>query len=152
MDDVYSLTTAIAMSPRKVYAIAAESRYIWVGTPEGLHRYDKEKNQWSRPPHRGYWSVRSITVNEKYLWLGTDAGLRRYDKAADRWEEYSVKNGLPSNVIRDVDVEGYDLWIATDDGAARFNRLSDDSNAWKPTYIPLRLKQWGVIRNTHIPS
>ena len=135
--------TAIAMSPRKVYAIAAESRYIWVGTPEGLHRYDKEKNQWSRPPHRGYWSVRSITVDEKYLWLGTDAGLRRYDKAADRWEEYSVKNGLPSNVIRDVDVEGYDLWIATDDGAARFNRLSDDSNACETHLHSLEIKAMG---------
>ena len=138
--------TAIANSPRKIYAIAAESRYIWVGAPTGLHRFDKEKNRWSRSLHRGYWGIKSITVDEKYLWLGTDAGLRRYDKAANRWEEYTVKNGLPSNILRDVDVEGYDLWIATNSGTAIFNRLSDDPNAWETHLHALEIEAMGDER------
>ena len=132
-------------SPRKVYTIAAEDRYLWMGTPRGLHRYDKRKNQWTHQQYEGDWNrgVKSLTVDEKYLWLGTDGGMRRYDKAADRWEEYTKKNGLPSNIIRDVDVEGYDLWVATDDGAARFNRLSDDPNAWETHSHALEIKAMG---------
>ena len=136
---------AEASSPRKVYAIAAEDRYLWMGSPTGLHRYDKQKNQWTRHRYEEdlVWGVKSLAVDEKYLWLGTDGGVRRYDKAADRSEAYTEKNGLPSNVIRDVDVEGYDLWIATDDGAARFNRLSDDSNAWETHLHSLEIKAMG---------
>ena len=135
-----------AISPRKVYAIATDSRYLWAGTPAGLHRYDKQKNQWTRPPHRGHWSAKSIAVDEKYLWLGTDAGVRRYDKSAERWEEYTVKNGLPSNIVRDVDVEGYDLWVATDSGTATFNRLSDDPNAWEIHSHALEIETMGDER------
>ncbi len=138
--------TSGAISPSKVYAVAADSRYVWAGTPAGLHRYDKEKNQWTVPPHRGYWSAKSITVDEKYLWLGTDAGVRRYDKAAGRWEEYTVENGLPSNIVRDVDLEGYDLWVATDNGTAAFNRLSDDPNAWETYSHSLEIETMGDER------
>ena len=136
---------AESTAPSKVYAIAVEERYLWMGSPTGLHRYDKQKNQWTHRQYRGDWAwgVKSLTADEKYLWLGTDGGVRRYDKAADRWEAYTEKNGLPSNIIRDVDVEGYDLWVATDDGAARFNRLSDDPNAWETHLHSLEIKATG---------
>ena len=140
--------TSSAIGPGKVLAIAADSRYLWVGTPKGLHRYDKEKNQWTRHPYRGDWAwgVKNLTVDEKYLWLGTDGGLRRYDKAADTWEEYTVKNGLPSNIVRDIDVEGYDLWVATDSGTAIFNRLSDDPNSWETHSHTLEIETMGDER------
>ncbi len=140
--------TSSAISPRKVSAIAADSRYLWVGTPAGLHRYDKEKNQWTHHQYKRDWAwgVKSLTADEKYLWLGTNGGVRRYDKSADRWEEYTVKNGLPSDIVRDVDVEGYDLWVATDGGTATFNRLSDDPNAWETHSHSLEIETMGDER------
>ena len=133
--------------PRKVYTVAAEARYLWLGTPEGLHRYDKHLDRWyfHRPKkndgeERNRLSVTCLAVDEKYAWLGTNEGVVRYDKAGDFWETYTEENGLPSNVIRDVAVRGYDVWIATDRGVAVFNRLSDDSNAWESHTQELEVK------------
>ena len=122
----------------KVYAIAAEGRYVWLATSNGLHRYDKQTDRWFAPRLKGMEdmeddtpSITCLTIDEKYAWLGTNNGVLRYDKAGDRWETYTVENGLPSNIIRDLDVRDYDLWISTDRGVATFNRLSDDPNAWE---------------------
>ena len=131
----------------KVYAIAAEARYVWLATANGLHRYDKQTDRWFAPRLKGVDdeeadtpSVTCLAVDEKYAWLGTNKGILRYDKAGDRWETYTVENGLPSNIIRDLDVRGYDLWISTDRGVATFNRLSDDPNSWESHTQALEVK------------
>ena len=95
-----------------MYAIAAEGRYVWLGTTNGLHRYDKQTDRWFAPRLKvvddgkdDTPSITCLTVDEKYAWLGTNNGVLRYDKAGDRWEKYTVENGLPSNTIRDLDVK-----------------------------------------------
>ena len=134
----------------KVYAIAAEARYVWLATTSGLHRYDKQTDRWFAPRLKemedegnGTPSVTCLAIDEKYAWLGTNKGILRYDKAGDRWETYTVENGLPSNIIRDLDVRGYDLWISTDRGVATFNRLSDDPNAWESHTQALEVEGMG---------
>ena len=75
----------------KVYAIAAEARYVWLATTNGLHRYDKQTDRWFAPPLKGLEdmdntpSITCLTIDEKYVWLGTNNGVLRYDKAGDRW-------------------------------------------------------------------
>ncbi len=66
---------------RKVYAIASEARYVWLGTSDGLHRYDKQTDRWFAPRMKGMDdeeddtpSVTCLTVDEKYAWLGTNSG------------------------------------------------------------------------------
>ena len=134
----------------KVYAIAAEARYVWLATTNGLHRYDKQTDRWFAPRVEGMddegddtLSVTCLTIDEKYTWLGTNNGVLRYDKIGDRWEKYTVENGLPSDIVRDIDVTGYDLWISTDRGVATFNRLSDDPNAWESHAQALEVKGMG---------
>ncbi len=60
----------------------------------------------------------SIAVNlSGVMWVGTDAGLVSFDGA--NWGTFTVQQGLPSNMVRDVAI-GSDgrLWAGTDHGLA----------------------------------
>jgi ligand-binding sensor domain-containing protein len=60
----------------------------------------------------------SIAVDSSgVMWVGTDAGLVSFDGA--NWGTFTVQQGLPSNMVRDVAI-GSDgrLWAGTDHGLA----------------------------------
>ena len=56
------------------------------------------------------------------MWIGTGEGLVCLDRQNGNTTAYTEKDGLPSNVIKDIQ-EGNDgnLWIATLNGLSRFN-------------------------------
>ena len=75
-------------------------------------------------PHR-------IAFTDDFLWIGTDKGLYRYEDSNDRWKQYTVYEGLISDYVNDMVLEGDYLWIATPEGVTRFywnndKRIRDD--------------------------
>lgn len=74
----------------------------------------------------------SISSNEVYctkedakgnMWFGTiAAGLDKYNSTSGQFTNYSTKDGLPGNSIRDILVDSLNnLWLATDNGLVKFN-------------------------------
>lgn len=58
------------------------------------------------------------------IWLGSyDDGLIRYDPLKNTIRYYTMKQGLPSNVVLGIlEDEKRNLWISTDNGLAKFDR------------------------------
>jgi ligand-binding sensor domain-containing protein len=111
--------------------------YLWVGTQDGLNRYDGHsfkvfKNDPEDPNSISHNSILSITEGkEGYLWIGTwGGGLNRFDPATETFVSYRNHPDETSSLSNDVvtsikeDSNGF-LWVGTLSGLNRYNPQSD---------------------------
>ncbi len=63
---------------------------------------------------------------EGTIWIGTfGGGLNRFDRATQTFSCYTVKEGLPSNVVYAVLEDGHgNLWLSTNVGLSKFDPVS----------------------------
>lgn len=106
--------------------VQTQDGYLWVGTSNGLARFDGVRFSTFRAvDHPGLVSNRILCLyedREGILWIGTaDGGLVRYEKG--RFTSFSTREGLSSDTILCVGKgrEG-ELWVGTDSG---LNRLRE---------------------------
>lgn len=128
-----------------VYVIYEDrSGRLWISTSEGLNRYDRERNRFihfkndpiktgmtNPDPSGGFSNHRVSSILEDstgVLWIGTDGGgLNRFDPIRKTWKNYTVKDGLPNDVVYGILEETStnggvkNLWLSTNKGIARFN-------------------------------
>jgi PAS domain S-box-containing protein len=121
------------MSQGSAYAILQDRRgFIWIGTEDGLDRYDGYNFKIYRPSD----DIHSLTDNTAYalfqdsqgaIWVGTKNGLNRYDRDLDRFTRFFSDPNNPEslchNTIRAVrESRDGTLWIGTDGGLNAFDR------------------------------
>lgn len=115
--------------------------FLWVGTQAGLNRFDRETETFKRFLHdpRDLNSLSNNRVRVIYempgasasggevpLWVGTDLGLNRLDRQTLEFKVYTIKNGLPNNVIYGILAdEAGRLWISTNRGLSTFDPRSE---------------------------
>ncbi|MEO5582840.1 MAG: two-component regulator propeller domain-containing protein, partial [Saprospiraceae bacterium] len=113
-----------------------ETGRIWTGTMEGLFCFNPENATWSSyktdPKDNRSLSFNSIfslcfdpIAPDKYLWIGTNGGgLNRMDITTGKCDRYSIKNGLPNNVVYGIlQDNNNNLWMSTNKGLSCFNVL-----------------------------
>lgn len=95
---------------------------LWIGTTDGLWRYDAGQDAFTRFGHdpKDPASLSSNTVTTVFrdshgtLWIGTDQGLNRMDSTKGRFESYTENNGLPDNLVLGIlEDEHNRLWLST---------------------------------------
>ena len=123
--------TALAITSNLVYSLLEDKdKNIWIATSNGLNRYDPTENRiryYVNNPDS------SNTLCDNYvislcedksgdIWIGTSTGINRFDKADSLFLHYTVKDGLPSNIIYDIIKDGNEnLWFSTGNGLAMKN-------------------------------
>lgn len=108
-----------------------ENDIFWIGTWQGLIRYDRSNNSAKRfvnePSNIGSLSSKHVLSihddGEGSLWIGTfSGGLNQFDKKKEVFTTYLDTDGLPSNVIFTIlpDLNNQ-LWLSTNNGLVKYN-------------------------------
>ncbi|QNH61739.1 sensor histidine kinase [Hymenobacter sediminicola] len=123
-----TLTNAHGLTENSVYSIAQDAKgFLWVGTQDGLSRYDGVgfrtfRSDARRPSSLASNFVLSLCHDQVgQLWVGTAGGLSRYNPRTGRFRTYRAEpgdsSGLTNNFIRAVycDRQGR-VWAGAEDG------------------------------------
>ena len=96
--------------------IQTKDGYLWIGTQEGLYRFDGDR--FAVYNSRNTEEMKNSSVNalaedrDGSLWIGTRDGLLRYRET--RVTRYTMKDGLASSSIMSLCIDHMgDLWIGT---------------------------------------
>ena len=122
---VRSWQTDEGIPQNSVHAIAQTTDgFLWVGTEEGLARFDGVRFtafEDIRPPQLRHISITALlAAPDGSLWIGTAGlGLARWHQG--NLEHWSKTNGLPDNIVRCLMMStNGTLWVGTEQGAACF--------------------------------
>ncbi|MDR1202257.1 MAG: response regulator [Tannerellaceae bacterium] len=92
------------LSSLSVFSVAEDAEgTIWVGTADGLNRYNPEDNTFTKvyPIHREYYNpvVNGILTHKSkdQLWLSTNHGIVRFSPNTGQLNSYLFNSGLQSN-------------------------------------------------------
>jgi len=109
----------------EIWAMAADGKYVWVGTRIGVSRYDKGRDTWmtfTQEDGLASDAVSSIAVANNQLWFGSDNGVTLYDKESQDWTILTTSDGLGSNRITCIISDGDKIWFGTfDAGVTRYD-------------------------------
>ena len=103
---------------------------LWIGTYNGPENYDPDSGRKSiirLLPDGSPVRVLALRGDQDgTMWFGTADGLFSFSPDGRRTRQFTEKDGLPDNVVRDILVAaGGDLWIATTNGLACYSPEKD---------------------------
>lgn len=108
-----------------IYAIIqAHDGYLWIGTEEGLSRFDGVRfvnfDKHNTPAIKNNWIRALYESRDGTLWIGTDGG-GLVSLSKNQFKSFNTENGLSSNFIKTIaeDKNGA-LWIGTGKGLNRY--------------------------------
>lgn len=130
------ITGADGLSQNSVVAIHQDKLgQIWIGTRDGLNKYDGEEFKVFRHQKENENSISNNGVlcieedKDGFIWVGTSFGLNRYNPKKNTFKNYFInknKKFLGSNVIWAVkEMSNHQLWIGTSDGILIYNKIAD---------------------------
>jgi ligand-binding sensor domain-containing protein/signal transduction histidine kinase len=131
------LGTDQGLSDATVEAVFQDHRgFIWVGTADGLNRYDGYGFKVYKPDEEDPGSISGAYIWDVFedsagvLWVGTSLGVNRYVRETDSFVSYrhdpENPTSLSLNTVQDIleDARG-EIWVATGGGLNRLDRASD---------------------------
>lgn len=115
---------------------------IWIGTENGLARYDKGTGKirsWQEKDGLPWRVVTAVEVDPKTgdVWLGLfGGGLARF--TAGRFDHFhQLNSGLVNDVVYGVAVENNHIWCATTAGASRYDVPNDKWDVFTEQNAPM---------------
>lgn len=144
-----------ALSQNTIHCLLQDSRgFIWIGTWDGLNRFDAYSFKIFRPDYSDpEYSISNETVNDLKediygnIWVATDKGLNKYSYYDNTFESYLYsfinQNSLPSDSVSCIETDNMGrLWIGTNRGLGVFDQR-------KKTFLTYRHNPYN---NATIPS
>ena len=133
--------------------------YLWIGTEDGLNRFDGYEFRVYRPSDHDPGAtasayIRDIAVAGRHLYMATNGGgLALFDRLSEQFRMLGIADGLPANHFNAVDLaRAGTLYLASRSGLARLDWNGDPMSAeFKATRIevganPPRTDVWALRR------
>lgn len=124
VEDPKAKFTNFRVGENNVKAIYVDGKVIWVGTSDGVIRYNTETDDFRMFDNRDGLLSKGIFHVGKLdgrIVAGTyGGGMSIYNETSDKWENYNIPNGLADAFVYKVlKASNGDVWIATWSGANR---------------------------------
>ncbi len=127
------LTTENGLSSNMVRAMTQDSYgYIWIGTDEGLNRYDGTcVKYYKRASHNNNEAVSSLYATADHLYIGGDDGVYVFDYASETTTFFNIPtaegttiSSVTSHITEDKD---HNLWFTSvGQGIFRYNPATQE--------------------------
>jgi ligand-binding sensor domain-containing protein/signal transduction histidine kinase len=121
----------LVLSRNLIYSLLEDrDGWIWIATSNGLDRYEPESKRirhYVSDPDSDNSLVDNYTISlcedpGGNIWIGTSGGLSKFDKSDSSFTNYTLFDGLPSNIIYDILLDDNDnLWFTTGSGLVMKN-------------------------------
>ena len=107
---------------------------IWIGTRDGLNKYDGTEFTWYRneknnPSSLSYNDIICLESDSSgSVWVGTFRGLNKYDSKKNIFKSYYKNNKtlLADNIIWSIkELSNKEIWIGTPSGLSIYNKSTD---------------------------
>ncbi|MBN2103621.1 SMP-30/gluconolactonase/LRE family protein [bacterium] len=157
-----NLTPEMGLSHGDVLCIFKDHEdYLWIGTVDGLNRYDGigfTKYQYNRNDTCSLSSNYVISIKEdcrNNLWIGTARGLCRYDRDYDHFERipfYDSQNRrIENSVVEIFEDRNNQLWMGCGRGIYLFDPVQKTFKVcFEETYTPDELAYCsGICQDIH---
>lgn len=112
--------------------------FIWIGTWNGLNRYDGYEVETFRPVYHDSSSISNREVlalledRNGDIWIGTTSGLNRYNPMIGEWKKYNFQNRITSLL---EDSNGI-IWVGTwEGGLFKLDPETGEMEHYLPTSI-----------------
>jgi hypothetical protein len=132
LPDKMTIPFSLPLGGEEPNCIAGTERYLWIGTDNGLFRYDTKNIVWRKytaetglPDNR----IKSISVYENdKLWVATPAGLANYER--ENWSKYGAAEGIKDSTMYLVYADSKSrVWAVSNENFYAFNGTD-----WKDYY------------------
>lgn len=125
---------------------------IWIGTEDGLNKYDGYSFQIYKPDPNDSFSIshsRILTIyedSEKNMWIGTnEGGLNQFERSSEKFYHFHMSTNeelsLAGNVVKCIlQLNSNELWIGTEQGLSILDSETKklvDIKKVKPDLLPL---------------
>jgi signal transduction histidine kinase/ligand-binding sensor domain-containing protein len=137
--DRLSSTTLVALATKTVNSFLAidQSGVLWAGTPNGLLRFDRDREQFEIYGEREGLSGSSVLgiLEDRHgnLWVGTDGGLSQFNPATKTFTNYYENDGLASHAF-----EGFPAAFRSRRGQMFFGSTSGLTSFWPDQIVESR--------------
>lgn len=112
------------LQTNEINLIQGDNQNIWLGTPEGLIRYDKKKQSFKTyNSFSGLLddNILSLKPDGRFLWIGTRYGVNLHDSKKDSL--IAVNDGLPQRpYIYSIESDSQWVWVGTRVGVYRLTK------------------------------
>ncbi len=123
----------------KANAIIQDSKgFIWIGTWNGLNRYDGYEVEIFKPSYRDTTTISNrevLALLEDYsgnIWIGTTSGLNCMDPRTGKLKRYPFQN----RIISLCEDSNHDIWVGTwNGGLFKLDPESGEREHYFPSYI-----------------
>lgn len=116
-----------------IKAIVQDGDYIWIGTAEGLTRFNLSSNSFDGDTLLKETGIQALDTDNDFLWVGTSRSeIKRLDKKSGNWEDFLPKGDLTNIEATYMSIDSENLWIGTvSDGIWRYNKHNDKWTNYK---------------------
>lgn len=116
---IQHLTVKDGLSQSSPYHMLTDSRgFLWLGTQDGVNRYDGHRFRVYKPDVRDAHSLRGVNVagivedKQGNIWVGTEEGLNRYDRASDRFS--LIRTSSRKRRTSPFHATGQEIWFSSE--------------------------------------
>ena len=121
----------LIISRNLVYSLLEDRDHqIWIAASDGLDRYDQATERiyhYHNDPDSENSLCDDYTISlcedhQGNIWIGTSGGISMFNKVDSTFTNYTINDGLPSNIIYDIiQDDNNNLWFTTGSGLVMKN-------------------------------